>query len=111
MDRKDLPLIIASGHIDHTAQLLAAQPPALVVLGDLDGYKTSNPFKHDTQLEGRFVHYELKYDVDHFFSRMDYGYELIDPDAGLPEWQKRRNASARAKQKLIDKMKRKRNAR
>lgn len=111
MDNKDLPIILASGHIDMTAQILAAQPPALVVLGDHDGYNAANPFAKESQYEGRFIHYELKYDVDHFFSRMGYGYELTDPDAGLPEWQKRRNASARAKKKLIEKMRRKRNAR
>jgi len=37
-------------------------------------------------------------------------FELLDPDKGLPEWQKRRNASARAKTALVAKM-RKRNAR
>jgi len=33
-------------------------------------------------------------------------FELLDPDHGLAEWQKRRNQSRRAKQALIDKARR-----
>jgi len=49
---------------------------------------------------------------DEYFPNIDYqNYRLLDEDKKAPEWQKRRNRSASAKQDLIDKLKAKRNAR
>lgn len=108
-------IILASGHIDRTAEILAMTPHTLVGLGGSLGIgKTYHrELLEESSFRDRFIH--VQYDCEHFLARDYYdiygGMSLLDPDEGKPEWEKRRNASARAKQELISKMKARRNAR
>ncbi len=73
---------------------------------ETDGYKTGmwgSPGIGKTYTFKEREAYNLREDA--FYNRM-LGLELTDPDAGLPEWQKRRNQSQRAKAELIAKLKR-----
>jgi hypothetical protein len=73
-------------HVNLAALALAATTPLVVGLGG-PGVGKSYSFRE------RFRYTDL---------------ELLDPDEGLPEWQKRRNQSQRAKQALVSKLKGKR---
>jgi hypothetical protein len=59
-----------------------------------DSYKETAP---------RFPEYLVMY--DEYPGGIPEIHSVLDPDEGLPEWQKRRNQSARAKADLIAKMK------
>lgn len=74
-----------------------------VSLSSFDGYKTTPPHLPGGFFDAPDRSYFYIYDDIDDYRKLSL--EAIDPDKGLPEWQKRRNASARAKQALIDKMK------
>jgi len=72
-----------------------------MVLFQSDGYKP-HPWGHPGI--GKSYTFDVKDDPKPIY-RTIQGLELIDPDKGLPEWQKRRNASQRAKVKLLARFK------
>lgn len=95
-----LPVALTAPHVDAVALALASQPAPLVLIGTHQEAPQRNPFQYERPV----AVYELG--MADVLSR-DYlvGLELVEPDKGLPEWQKRRNASARSKQALIAKLK------
>lgn len=110
-----LPVAVVSPHIDMTALALAeeaARPGPLALMGyhGVPGVGKSyhvSGAERELMEETRFGDYD-GYKLRHNpFRHYDYAdYRAVDDDRNLPEWQKRRNASATAKQALIEKLKR-----
>lgn len=67
-----------------------------------DGYKPGGFTLGGAPGIGKTYTFEAREEVKSFRIR---GLELLDPDKGKPEWQKRRDASARSKARLVRKLK------
>ena len=57
--------LLHSGHIDTTAQMLAATPPSLVLLGGEPGIGKTHAA--DSYLADRFIHVQYDVDFDRFY--------------------------------------------
>jgi hypothetical protein len=91
-------------------EVLKHTPPSLILASGGPGLGKSY---HVDSLKDRFIHIQLEvsYEPLDFLDYRDFHCVSEADERKLPEWQKRRNKSAEAKQALIDKMKAKRNAR
>lgn len=87
--------ILHSSHIDITAAMLAAEAAKAPPLVVIDEYRPSL----------RAVSYCGMGVINFSGHRYQPAYTLLDEDKGKPEWQKRRDASARAKAGLVARMK------
>ena len=105
-----LPIAVVAPHIDTMAIMLAqeaARHAPLVVMGGEPGI--GKTFHHEMLAESRYyrsVVYCGMGALDINMPRYQPAYVAIDEDKGKPEWQKRRDASARAKAGLVARMKR-----
>lgn len=107
-DRKvgeyQLPIAVVAPHVDMTAMLLAqeaARHAPLVILGGEPGIGKS--WHREMMEESKLRIIELAAGVREV--RYSPAYALLDEDKGKPEWQKRRDASARAKAGLVARLK------
>lgn len=121
-----------SGHQNLVEQMLNDQADVLIIVGAHDGAaRALEVLKHNPpstiiasggpglgksyhgSMRDRFIHVQLEVSdapLD-FFDYGDFHYVSEADERKLPEWQKRRNKSAEAKQALINKLKAKRRAR
>lgn len=104
------PLIIGLGGKETMAlEVLKHNPPSHILASGGPGLGKS----YHEPVKDRFIHMQLEisYAPLDFLDYGDFHYVSEADERKLPEWQKRRNKSAEAKQALINKLKAKRRAR
>lgn len=104
------PLVIGLGGKEPVALEVLKHTPASMIVAS--GTRGPDQSFHQS-LADRFIHTQLEvsYVPLDFIDYGDFHYVSEADERKLPEWQKRRNKSAEAKQALIDKLKAKRRAR